>query len=156
MASRRMSTRREQLSKNRAISRMEWENARAKVLLIKAMLAGRDDEISDEIDRLKLEINTRKAEREQTNAQTEVALSIVARNTRLNHRKPGMVSTEDTAKAEWEMKAASARVAIVEAEIAEIELRVRQLERRRTRIRQIIKLADHTPVFDREPSSPTK
>ena len=53
-----------------------------------------------------------------------------------------MVAAEDVAKAEWEMKAASAQVGIVEAEIAEIKLRVRQVERRRTRIEQIIKPAD--------------
>ena len=59
-----------------------------------------------------------------------------------------MVSAEDVAKAEWEMKVASAQVAIVDAEIAEIELRVQQLERRRTRIKQIIKLAERVAMTD--------
>jgi RNA polymerase sigma factor (sigma-70 family) len=129
------------------ISSLERYQTHAKVLLIKAMLEGRFDELSDEIDRLKLEIKTKRAQREKSIAQSEVGLSVVARNTRLNDRKPGMVSAEDVAKGEWEMKAASAQVAIVEAEIAEIELRVQQLERRRGRIRQIIKLA--------EPAKPT-
>ena len=111
-------------------------------MLIKATLEGRDDQLSEQIDRLKLEINTKRAEREKANAQTEVAQSVVARNIRLNDRKPGMVAVEDVAKGEWEMKTASAQVAIVEAEIAEVNLRVQQLDRRRTRIKQVIKLAE--------------
>ena len=129
------------LSRLAAISTSERERARGKVLVVKARLEGLDDELSDEIDRAKLEIATKGKEREKANALTEVASSVVARNTRLNTRKTGMVSEEDVAKAEWEMKAAAAQFAMVEAEIAEIELRVRQLERRRTRIKQIIKPA---------------
>ena len=129
------------LSKLAAISTSEREQARGKVLVVKARLEGLDDELSDEIDRAKLEITTKGREREKANALTEVASSVVARNTRLNTRKTGMVSEEDVAKAEWEMKAAAAQFAMVEAEIAEIELRVQQLERRRTRIKQIIKPA---------------
>ncbi len=131
----------EQLLKRNAISTTERELARGEVSLIKAMLQGRDDELADEIDRLKLEIKTRTAAREKTTAQTEVARSVVARNSRLNKRKADIVSAEDVAKAEWEMRLASAQGAMVDAEIAEVELRVQQLERRRTRIKQIIKLA---------------
>jgi hypothetical protein len=137
------------LFERRAISSAELDLIRARVSIIKAILEGRDDEISDEIDRVKLEINTKKAEREKATAQTEVARSVVARNTRLNERKAGMVSAEDVAKGEWEMKTASAQVAIIEAEIAEKNLRVQQLERRRARIRQIIKLGGHATAIDR-------
>jgi len=45
---------------------------------------------------------------EKAEAQEAVALSVCARNTRLNERKPGMVSAEDVAKNEGELKAASA------------------------------------------------
>jgi hypothetical protein len=129
------------LFKQNVISSREREKYRLEVLLIKAMLEGRDEELADEIERLKLEIRTKQAVREKAIAQTEVAASVVARNTRLNERKAGMVSSEDTARGEWEMKLASAQVATVDAEIAEVELRVRQLARRRTRIGEIIKLA---------------
>ncbi len=47
---------------------------------------------------------------EKAKAQEEVALSVVARNERLNKRKPDMVSAEDVAKAVGELKAASAMV----------------------------------------------
>ncbi|MGP0069950.1 MAG: efflux RND transporter periplasmic adaptor subunit [Isosphaeraceae bacterium] len=45
---------------------------------------------------------------EKAAAQEEVAASVCARNKRLNERKPGMVSAEDVAKNEGELKAASA------------------------------------------------
>ena len=133
---------REQLFKQAAISTSARDEARGKVLLLKATLEGRFEEVSDEIDRLKLEIKTKGVEREKTNAQTEVATSVVARNNRLITRKPGMLFADDVAKAEWEMKVALAQGAMIEAEIAEIELRAQQLERRRARIAQIIKLAE--------------
>lgn len=43
-------------------------------------------------------------------AQKELALSVVARNTRLNARIPGSVSAEDMAKAEAELKVAEAMI----------------------------------------------
>jgi RNA polymerase sigma factor (sigma-70 family) len=128
----------EKLYKQAAISSSEREQASGKLLLIIAMLEGHIDELHDEIDRLKLEIKTKQAEREKASAQAEVAHTVVARNIRLNDRKPGMISAEDVAKGEWEMKTASAQVAIVEGEIAQINLRVRQLDRRGERIRDII------------------
>jgi RND family efflux transporter MFP subunit len=65
-----------------------------------------------------------KGPKEKAVAQKEVATSVVARNQRLNDRKPGMVSAEDVAKAEGELKVADAQV--LEAEenrgIAEADL----------------------------------
>jgi RND family efflux transporter MFP subunit len=45
---------------------------------------------------------------EKAEAQEAVALSVCARNTRLNERKPGMVAAEEVAKNEGELKAATA------------------------------------------------
>ena len=106
------------------------------------MLEGLDDELADEIDRLKLEIKTKTAEREKAKAQTEVATSVVARNKRLNERKPGMVVRRGRGQGRGKSKVAERRVQVIEVEIAEVELRVQQLERRRDRIKQIIKLAE--------------
>jgi RND family efflux transporter MFP subunit len=47
---------------------------------------------------------------EKAEAQKDVAVSVVARNKRLNERKAGMVSAEDVAKAEGELKVAEAQV----------------------------------------------
>jgi RND family efflux transporter MFP subunit len=63
------------------------------------------------------------APREKAMAQEEVAASVCARNKRLNERKPGMVSAEDVAKAEGELKVATAMIheAVENQEIAKAE-----------------------------------
>jgi RND family efflux transporter MFP subunit len=61
---------------------------------------------------------------QKAEAQEEVAASVVARNRRLNERKPGMVSAEDVAKNEGELRAATAsiREARENRQIAQAEL----------------------------------
>ena len=63
---------------------------------------------------------------EKAEAQKEVAVSVVARNKRLNERKAGMVSAEDVAKAEGELKVAEAQVheAKENREIADADLKL--------------------------------
>jgi multidrug resistance efflux pump len=59
------------------------------------------------------------AQKEKAKAQKDVALSVVARNTRLNDRQPGMVSAEDVAKAEGELRVAEAEINGADAQIKE-------------------------------------
>jgi len=61
---------------------------------------------------------------EKAKAQKEVALSVVARNIRLNDKKPGMVSAEDVAKAEGDLKVSEAQIKEAQESrgIAEAEL----------------------------------
>jgi RND family efflux transporter MFP subunit len=63
---------------------------------------------------------------EKGKAQIEVAASRVARNNRLNQRKPGMVSAEDMAKDEGELKVADAmtKEAEEQREAARAELKL--------------------------------
>jgi RND family efflux transporter MFP subunit len=72
------------------------------------------------------------APEEKARAQNEVAISVVARNTRLNDRQPGMVSAEDVAKAEGDLKVAEAQVKEAQENRAiagaELELAKRTLE----------------------------
>lgn len=136
------------LAEKNAVSSREVELYRTKVLIVVGQIEGLDDDLADEIARLKLERRRKNAEREKAAAQEEVAASLAARNQRLNKRQPGMVAEEDVAKAEGELKLAGAGVAIVDAEIAEVVLRIQQLERRRERIKQAMALAnpEKTPV----------
>jgi RNA polymerase sigma factor (sigma-70 family) len=131
----------EKLFGNHAISTEEREQARGKVLLIKARIEGLDDEFADELARLEFEIEKKKAELDHARAQKEVAASVVVRNVRLNERKAGMVDDLTVTKAEGELKAGDAQVRLKKAELDEVDLRVRQLERRRHQIQQVIKLA---------------
>jgi RND family efflux transporter MFP subunit len=50
------------------------------------------------------------APEEKAQAQKKVAISVVARNKRLEERKPGMVSAEEIAKAEGELEVAEAQL----------------------------------------------
>ena len=125
-----------------AVSSIEVELWRHKVLVVVGQIEGLDEDLADEIARLKLEMRRKNAEREKAEAQKEVAQTVTARNQHLNKRKPGMVAAEEVARAEGETKIAEAQVGIVDAEIAEVGLRIQQLERRQERIKQAIALAD--------------
>jgi len=57
--------------------------------------------------------------KEKAEAQKEVAISVVARNKRLNERLPGTVSAEDVAKAEGELKVAEGERKVGLAQILE-------------------------------------
>jgi RNA polymerase sigma factor (sigma-70 family) len=132
----------ERLFQRHSISLSEREQVRGKVLVIAAQLEGLDEEYNDEMDRLKLGLRRKKAELEKARAQERVAQTVTARNQRLVQRKPGMISEEDMAKAEAEFGVASAMVGIAEAELAEVGLRIRQLQRRHDRIQQVNALAE--------------
>lgn len=69
---------------------------------------------------------------ERAEAAAEVAMTVVARNKRLNDRKPGMVSQEDVARAEGELKVAEAQVKEAQGQLdvnrAELELAKQMLD----------------------------
>jgi RNA polymerase sigma factor (sigma-70 family) len=132
----------EALYRNNAVAFSDREEARGKVLILAAQLEGLDEDLADEVARLNLELRRKQAARDKAEAQEEVASYPAARNHRLNQRKQGTVSAEDVAKAEGELKVAKAGLQIANAEVAEVELRILQLRRRRDRIKTVITLAD--------------
>jgi RNA polymerase sigma factor (sigma-70 family) len=129
------------LYERQAISSSEREKSRGRVLLIKARLDGLDDELIDDLDRLKLEVKKKKAEIDQAAAEMEVASTNVTRNQRLNDKQAGGVSAEYLANAEAQLKSMAAHVNVKKVELEEVDLRVQQLERRRHQIQQVVKLA---------------
>jgi RNA polymerase sigma factor (sigma-70 family) len=129
------------LHKKHVVSTGEVVQARGKVLIIAAQVEAFDDEIQDELERLKLERRRKAAQSEKATADEEVAAFLVVRNRRLNERKAGMVAPEEAAAGEGRLKAAVAERKIAQVEVEEVELRMRQLERRRDRIRDAVNLA---------------
>jgi len=87
------------------------------------------DELRDELDLLSVRLNKKRAELERSEAQRELALAVVATNERLIHRRPGMVSAEELAKAESEVRIAAAEIDIVKSQIQELELLLTQAKR---------------------------
>jgi len=145
----------EKLFKNHMISTAELDLARGKVLLVAARLEGLDDDATDELTLLQLEIQRKTAEGDRAAAQKEVAFSVFARNRQLNERKPGMVDDLSVAKAEAELKISSVDMRIKRVEIQEVELRVGRIQRRRDRIKQVIKLAERAKAtLDVQKSQP--
>jgi multidrug resistance efflux pump len=135
----RLSSERAQRLYERAnISQAEFQEAHGKVDLTLAALQGMDDDFADELDRLKLVIRKKIAELDQARAQQDAALSVVARNNRLIQRQPGVVAAEDIAKAEAELRVAEAQTRVKAVEQEEPELQHRNIERWRTRVRQIL------------------
>ena len=53
-----------------------------------------------------------------------------------------MVASEDVTKADSELRAAQADIKINQVEIEEVDLRIRQLDRRRTRLKELAGLAE--------------
>jgi len=119
----------------------DWEQTRGKVLLAAAVLEGLDDDLADELDRLRLEMKKKTAELHQAEAQKDVAAIVIARNTRLNQRMPGTVSESDVAKADAELKIAEAQIEGKRAEIEGVSLQAARSSRRRDRIAQAIRLS---------------
>jgi hypothetical protein len=141
------------LVKQNVISTGEWAQARGKVLLIVARLEELDDDITDELALLDLEIKRKTVELERATAQREGALSVVAGIRRMNEQRPGIANV---AKEEAELQISSADVKIKKVEIAEVQLRVDRLKRRRDHVTKVIKLAERTKAtLDVRQSQPT-
>jgi hypothetical protein len=87
------------------------------------------DELREELDLLSVRVATKRAELERRQAQRELALAVVATNQRLNQRRPGMVSAEELAKTESEVRIAAAEIDIVQSQIQELELLLAQAKR---------------------------
>ncbi len=95
-----------QLDDRAAISQEEVDLYRGKALVIVARLEGLEDDIRDELARREIELRRKEAELQRAEALEKAAAAPVARNQRLNKRKPDMVSEEDVAKAEAEQAVA--------------------------------------------------
>jgi hypothetical protein len=132
----------EKLSRAHSISQEEMERYRGKVMLIAAKMEGIAEDLSDEIDRLELELKKKDAEIARAAAQKQIEAVVVARNKRLNERKPGIVSEDEVTAAEAKHQISIAQMSIVKAEKTQVELRIQQLRKRVRRINEIVKLAE--------------
>jgi hypothetical protein len=80
----------------------------------------------EEVELLKAQLETKRAEVRRAEAQVDVAKAVVARHARLIKRNPDYVSKEEQIKAESEVAVASAERDIKQTEVQEVELRIRQ------------------------------
>jgi RNA polymerase sigma factor (sigma-70 family) len=132
----------QKLAERQSISSQELDLYLFKAQAVAGKVVALDHDFRDEMERLILERRRKSAQAEKASALADVAGAVVARNTRLNERKPGMVASEDVTKADSELRAAQADIKINQVEIDEVDLRIRQLDRRRTRLKELAGLAD--------------
>ena len=132
------------LHRRHAVSQQEVQEYQARIDLTLATLKGMDDDFADDLEEAKLSVRRTKAEVDQASAQVEGPRVLVARNQRLNERQPGMVSEEDVAHAESDLRSGQAHARVKAVELEEAELQCRKVERFRTRIKEV--LDSHTNV----------
>ncbi len=123
------------------VSQAQLNEARDEVVVLKARIAdwarGLDslrDDLQEEQERLRGRIETMRKEIQRSEAEVQVALTIVATHDRLNQRRPGMVSKEEMNRAEAEAKVKAAQRDVKQAELKEVEIRLDQVARRLARI----------------------
>ena len=122
----------------KAISREEYETALDDVRLLVGRLKGLIDDLSDEIERSNGELLRKREEIRVAEAREAATAAVVKRNARLNERKPGIVADEDVAKAEAETHMNAAQITVKAREVAEVEIRIRQFQKRREMLTQTL------------------
>jgi hypothetical protein len=122
------------LFQNHSISEEEYESYLDQVRLLVGRLKGLREELNEEIDRSNLELIKKRAELKMAEARQKSTAVLVARNARLNERKKGAVSQEDVAKDESHDLANMAQIEVGQAEVQEVELRIKQYLARRESI----------------------
>ncbi|MDB5353489.1 MAG: antirepressor regulating drug resistance protein [Planctomycetota bacterium] len=140
------------LQKQGAISNEEVDKARADVLELQERLArlkGRERveaeereqaarQASEEVEILKTQVQTKRAEVAKARAQRNPVLADLARLDRLSKSSPGLVSREERDKAVAELGIADAQIAVAQAEVGEYELKLKQAMERAERLARIV------------------
>ncbi len=145
---------------NAALDSATMEHARGKALIVAARVEALDEEYRDEKDRLLLERQRKAAQCEKATALEAISSVQLANTKRLSERRPlPVVSTDELAISESKLKAASADRKTAQVDLDEVELRIRQLDRRGKRVRAIVAFAEQvkkeaTAPLPGGPSSP--
>jgi hypothetical protein len=132
------------LANQNTVSQGELALYQGKFDLPLAKLRGLDEDFASELEGCKLVVKRKQAEVDEAMAKKEHAMALVARNTRLNGRQPGMVAAEDVAQADAQLHSADAHVRVKAVELEEAELQCRKLERWRERVQKIIETSGKT------------
>lgn len=128
------------LFRSGAMAKEQYDAPLEQIRILLGRLEDWDNEMAEETARLNVETVRREAELKLAEAQRGRTAAIVALNTRLNERKPGMIAAEELAKDESADASSSANVQVKQAEIQEVRLRLGQLLRRRELVKRDLDL----------------
>jgi len=118
------------LFKQGVLGRDQYESSADEIRLLAGRLRGMDDELGEEADRLKVELVRKRSELAVSQAHAEHASTGLARATRLFENKS--ISREEMSKYETDAKVGPAEVESKRAEMQEVELRMAQVDKRRS------------------------
>ncbi|WP_165230317.1 sigma-70 family RNA polymerase sigma factor [Aquisphaera insulae] len=126
-----------------SISAKECEAPAEQVQILLGRLRGIQEELGEQAEQQGIEIRRAQSELDLVRAEQKAAEAPVSKNQRLlKLNGPGMVSTEDAARAESELAAATARVEIRQASLAAAQLRSKQIGARVDAVRAILNSAE--------------
>ncbi len=117
-----------------AIGKEQYEAPLDQIRLLVARLEGMDDDLTEELARLKVEVVKKTAQLNLVKAQRSTTAQAVELNKRLEERK--VISKSEVSKAEAEDAAAQAQVEVQRSELEYAELKGQQLRRRREMIKR--------------------
>ncbi len=117
-----------------AIGKEQYEAPLDQIRLLIARLEGMDDDLADELERLKVEIVKKKAQLTLAETQRATTAKAAAWTKKLAEQKA--VSLSEASKAEAEDTAALAHIEVQRSELQDADLRMQQVIRRREMIKR--------------------
>ena len=102
---------------------------RGEAILAAARLKGLLEQLRDDLHEMEKELQRNIKELDKANSLKAVAVSVAARNVRLNERKPGKVAEPSVRKAEDELEVAESQLQIKKAQRDETQARVDRVMR---------------------------
>jgi RNA polymerase sigma factor (sigma-70 family) len=124
------------LFEKKSISGEEYETFLDEVRLLVGRLKGMIDELSDEIERSSIELTRKQAELQAAEAHRASTATIMKRNAGLAQQ--AVISAEELTKAGSDYAVSQAQVSVKKTEADEVELRIRQLRKRREMLAQTL------------------
>jgi chromosome segregation ATPase len=132
-----------------AIGKEQYEAPLDQIRLLIARLEGMDEDLGDELDRLRIEHVKQQAQLKGAEAKRSKTAEAVGQTKSLKERK--MVSQAELSSVEAEDMAALAQVDVQRSEIQDVQLRIQQVNRRREMIkRDINEVLKAVPELARE------
>ena len=116
-----------------AIGKEQYEAPLDQIRLLIARLEGMDDDLADDLERLKIEIVKKQPQLKMAETQRTTTANTVAWSKKLAEQNA--VSKSELSKAEAEDTAALAHIEVQRSELQDVDLRMRQVVRRREMIK---------------------
>jgi hypothetical protein len=127
------------LFKQGLVGQDQLESAADQIRLLRGRIRGIDEELADEAERLQVEMLRKKAEAGAAEAQHANAATRLARSKKLLQNNA--ISHEEASQIESDSRVTAVQLEAKRAELLEVELRIRQIAKRRTTLKTLLESA---------------